>query len=455
MSNFEEQDLHRLVKQALDSGAAATVADAQALFRGYRLALTIGPDDAERPAHQLALLTALALGRRVFHGGVQVAGSLSAPLLVPLPLGSTLGEAVASLGGTPVDDVLDGRPTISVTAVPLSRAADFHVRTAFSGWRGGVVPSDAEAPPPSGDTMALSPMLSAALAVNEAFAFVADRHAVAGRRRVGLSLWNPSSTSDWLTPDGAPALELVPSRLWIMGLGHLGQAYLWALGVLPIPAGGGFELVLQDSDVISRSTESTSVLTDASMVGQRKTRAMAAWAERRGFRTTIYERTFDASFRRRPSEPAIAFCGIDNALGRQALDDAGFSLVVEAGLGRGHRDFRTLRLHTLPGSRRSVDMWKTTQTAEDVAGRAAYRRLLEAGALDQCGVTLLAGKAVGAPFVGAVAATLAVSQVLRLLHGAPIDQLVDLDLQSVEHRLIVEQQRDFSSVNPGYLRVQC
>jgi hypothetical protein len=67
---------------------------------------------------------------------------------------------------------------------------------------------------------------------------------------------------------------------------------------------------------------------------------------------------------------------------------------------------------------------------------------------------LLAGKAVGAPFVGAVAATLAVSQVLRLLHGGGIDQLVDLDLQSVDHREVVPQRQDFSSLNPGFLRVR-
>lgn len=453
MSRFDEQDLHRLVKQALDSGAAATVSEAEALFRGYRLTVTIGTNEAQRLPHQIALLTAIALGRRVFHGGVEVAGTLSVPLMVPLPLGTTLGDAVAMLGGSRSGAGSDGRPTITIADGPQPRVSDCHIRTVFAGWRGGVVPSDTACG--SGEpVMALSPMLSAALAVNEAFASVADRSPVAGRRRVGLSLWDPGSTADWLTSDGAPDLELVPSRLWIIGLGHLGQAYLWALGVLPVPSNGGLELVLQDTDAISRSTESTSILTDSSMVGARKTRAMAAWAERRGFRTAIYERSFDATFRRQSSEPTVALCGIDNAVGRQALDDAGFSLVVEAGLGRGHRDFRTMRLHTLPGSRRSSDMWKGAPTADDVTSRAAYQRLLADGMLDRCGVTLLAGKAVGAPFVGAVAATLVVSQVLRLLHGAPIDQLIDLDLQSVDHRVVVPQRLDFTNLNPGYLRAR-
>ena len=100
---------------------------------------------------------------------------------------------------------------------------------------------------------------------------------------VWLVAYHPHHVVEWLdlplplAPDSAPELELVPSRLWIMGLGHLGQAFLWALGVLPVPRDSGLELVLQDTDVISRSTVSTSILTDPSMIGIRKTRAMAAW----------------------------------------------------------------------------------------------------------------------------------------------------------------------------------
>jgi hypothetical protein len=64
----------------------------------------------------------------------------------------------------------------------------------------------------------------------------------------------------------------------------------------------------------------------------------------------ICERLFDAHFTRHPDEPAVALCGLDNALGRQAPDQVGFDFVVDAGLGRGHQDFRSIRLHTLPAS---------------------------------------------------------------------------------------------------------
>ena len=52
--------------------------------------------------------------------------------------------------------------------------------------------------------------------------------------------------------------------------------------------------------------------------------------------------------------------------------------VIEAGRGRGHRDFRTIRLHTLPGGRAAVDIWPHAgDAAEDLSERAAYTKMLE------------------------------------------------------------------------------
>src|SRR3954470_1024060 len=96
-TQFSQADqLHRLVKEALDSGAASSVAEAETMFRGYRLAVTIG-GEAHDPGHQATLLTTVALARRVFLGGVWVSGHLAVPLKAPLPLGDTLAAAVNAL----------------------------------------------------------------------------------------------------------------------------------------------------------------------------------------------------------------------------------------------------------------------------------------------------------------------------------------------------------------------
>jgi hypothetical protein len=82
--------------------------------------------------------------------------------------------------------------------------------------------------------------------------------------RSGCRCGQPAADCDWLSATAdEPALELLPSRLWLIGLGHLGQAYLWALGLLPYAHPEETHLVLQDVDIITPSTESTSILTDA------------------------------------------------------------------------------------------------------------------------------------------------------------------------------------------------
>jgi hypothetical protein len=452
MTAFTPADtLHRLVKQALDSGAASSIVEAEALFAGYRVGLRLDEAVAGDPHHQAALLTAVALARRVFLGGVSVAAPSGARVVAPMRFGRTLGQAVAALGGT-IGPMPDGVPIISIGGARAAEKIKFHVRAVFAGWRGGILPAYADIVPASAPVMPLAPMLAAALAVNEAFLFVSGEMPAAGRRVLGLSLWNPAPGLDWLDVDPLePSLSLLPSQLWLIGLGHLGQAYLWALGLLPYRKAAMASLVLQDIDIITPSTESTSVLSSGKIVGRKKTRAMAEWAERRGFATAICERMFDASFRRHPDEPAVALCGLDNAAGRRALDQVGFDFVVEAGLGRGHRDFRAVRLHTLPAHRPAAEIWLRQEDGEKTEDRAAYSRMLKDGTLDQCGVTLLAGKAVGAPFVGAAAATLAVAELLRLLNGGPVHELIDLDLKDPEYRTVAVTSTDFTALNPGYI----
>jgi hypothetical protein len=443
--------LHRLVKQLMDNGTAATVAEAETIFHGYKLVIDYQPDDADEAGQQTILLTCVALAKRVFLGGVTVVGNLSAMQKTPLPLGPTLQDAVLSLGATvqPEDRPAPLRILIGRAPAPVS---GFAIRAVAAGWRGGIVPGNSLLSLHGASSIPPAAMLAAALAVNEAFLSVNGTAPVAGRRSLGLSLWNLQAETDWLADDSSePALTYLPSSLWLIGLGHLGQAYLWGLGLLPYADAQSLKLVLEDTDRVTPSTESTSILTDASMVGQRKTRVLASWAERRGFQTEIQERLFGGWIKRQNFEPTAALCGIDNALGRTALDQAGFDLVLEAGLGRGHRDFRTMRIHSFPGSRSSEEIWtRTDAVREDATQQAAYEDLLKKGALDQCGITLLAGKAVGAPFVGATAAALVLSELLRILHGGSLNQLVDVDLLSIEHRTVVPSRTSFHERNPGF-----
>src|SRR5262249_25246637 len=152
----------------------------------------------------------------------------------------------------------------------------------------------------------------------------------------GLDLWD--YRRDWMRGTEAPGADRLPSSAWIVGLGNLGQAYLWTLGLLPYGEHAA-ELAMQDTDVLTLSNLSTSLLTYRDTMRRKKTRALADWADARGFRTAIVERPFAADFKIQPREPSVALVGVDNALARQSMEDVGFARVVEAGLGRGPQDF--------------------------------------------------------------------------------------------------------------------
>ena len=91
----------------------------------------------------LELLTTVALGRRVFLGGVEVIGPLDAPLVLAMPFGRTLADSVQALGGK-----LRGEggptPTIVIGGCVGKRREGFCVRTAAKGWRGGILPIHSE-----------------------------------------------------------------------------------------------------------------------------------------------------------------------------------------------------------------------------------------------------------------------------------------------------------------------
>lgn len=440
--------LNRLVKLAIDTGEVETIEDAQRLFTGYRLAVSVGADAVNSPTKQAALLTIVNAGRRSLLGGVEISGAADMPLALPLAPYRTLGEAVRGLGGNVVNSIRQDSPLIVVGDGPAGAEHECEIRVTFDGWAGGIVPLRADAMRlnercefvPSG-------VVAGALAVAEVFQHLRGSQPAAGRRSAGLSLWRPDL--DWRAVDAAgPAISRLPAALWLIGLGNLGQAYLWTLGLLPYADAGDVQLVLQDFDLIAESNDSTSMLTQQALIGQYKTRAMAQWAERRGFRTAIVERRFAPDFRVASHEPAVALCGVDNELARSALEDVGFGRIVEAGLGGGTSDFLGFRTHIFPGARKARDIWSGGTTGD--AARIdlpAYRSLAATGA-DRCGLTQLAGRTVGAPFVGAVAGAAVIAELLRMVNGAHGYDLLDGHLKDLGHRTVVQAQ-DLPPFNPG------
>lgn len=414
---IDQTQLHRTAKIFMDSGRAATHQEALAILYGFRLNVLAGPEVGQSIQHQQALLSLVNAGRRTFLGGVFVSGPTAGPLLAHLADGLTLGDGIEALGGQ-IADAPDASSPLAVIGNPPSvPPGPACWQLTWQGWRGGVVPIKQGIRLTDYGANPLTPVLAASVCAAEVFAWCAGDHAMAGKRSAGLSLWRPGAP--WLSPDlSEPQISLLPSRLWLIGLGNLGQAYAWLLACLPYKDAAAVELVLQDFDTIAESNDSTSLLSTKAKIGIKKTRVVGAWLERRGFNTTFEERRFGSWSNRMDQEPGVALCGVDNALARADLDKAGFDLVVESGLGGGPDGFRNFSVHTFPASRRSEQVWPRHMGARaaDVS-LPAYSALRAAG-LDECGLAQLASRTVGVPFVGLLAGTLVMSELLRRLHGA-------------------------------------
>jgi len=435
---------NRLAKLDLDLGEAGDPEAAMTRLKGYVAHIRVGAEVTGSVAHQIAVLTLVNILSRFALGGVTLSGMLDAPMLAPWP-GRTLLAAIEALGGTAGEPAGDCPTTIVGTADDV---ADRAIQLTFEGWRGGIVPAGAARLNETKGT-AISAVLAAAIGAAEIFAML-RKEVAAGRRLRGLSVWRPDGDQDWLSPvsDGPPLL-LLPNRLWILGLGHLGQAFLWALAMCPYADRADVSLVLQDMDDVTGSTASTSILTMRASRG-RKTRDVARTLEALGFSTVLIELPFDDQFKRRPEDPSVLICGVDNAHARSQLEAPGFPLIIEAGIGRTAQDFQAIRLHTFPSRRQAAELWKigVVDTTAVVTEKPGYQRLRDGG-VDDCGLARLAGTAVGAPFVGTVAGVLMLGQILRLLHGDQVDAVIDLDLQALDARRAVPSAIPLV-LNPGF-----
>jgi hypothetical protein len=254
-----------------------------------------------------------------------------------------------------------------------------------------------------------------------------------------MSLWRPGAC--WLAPEPEPPLAFLPSRLWIIGLGNLGQAFAWLLACLPFSPVSRPVLLLQDFDSMTPANLSTSLLTSDGDAHRKKTRVLAQWLELRGFDTILEERRFGKWTLRTSDEPGAALCGVDNALARASLETAGFGLIVEAGLGAGPQGFRHMFMHTFPGSRSAAEIWSNAAAApsRSVEEMPAYQALRQRGR-DNCGLTQLASRTVAVPFVSLTAGCLVLSELLRRLHGGVALEVASLSLLSLDDIEVVSSQ---------------
>ncbi|WP_413707139.1 hypothetical protein [Ralstonia sp. Ralssp110] len=411
------------MKLLVDSGECATLEDALTTFSGYGVRLILSDEVARSPAQQVIALTVINAAARSFQGNVKVSGSTNLALTLPGFEGIRLSQFELWVGVNPACQPTHAWPTIYV-GTREDTAVGKVLAPWASGWTFGI-----GGQAPSTDALEVfvpACVAAGALAVSEAFSMLRCDNPYAGRRAVSFSLWSMKNDAAQPPEKVSPTLD---GGLWCVGLGHLGQAYCWTLSLMADIVTG--PLVLQDSDIVTPSTITTSVLSTPADIGRKKTRVVADWMERRGFETRLVERRFNSATRVSAGEPLTALFGVDNVAARRACEAAGFSLVLDAGLGSGYKDFRSLRVRCFPGASSADRIWATDAEAVTNPLAPAYQAMLAAGK-DPCGITTLATRAVGAPFVGCYAAALLIAELLRRRSGQTVNSVLDISLRSPE-----------------------
>ena len=415
----------RPAKALIDRGAAPTFDDAAKILAGACPNVVAGPD-AVTHAHQAALLTAIEATVRAFgdarvHLPAAVAG---ASCTVPGNLGATIADVIAEAGGNLVTtaEIVTAAPTIVVGTVP--EATEMTLQITWDQWFAHVDIGGRRLP--ERGNMVLAAVAAAGIAVTECFRRVLGTLEACQRNR-SLNLWRPDAPIYPTAPVPlgyefiGPDLRYLPSSVWMVGLGHLGQGYAWCWRLLPYADPSACEILLQDFDKVNPANQTTGMFVRDGDTDRMKTRVIADVLERAGFKTRIVERRLLTDTRRGTTEPPLALIGVDKVEPRHLISDVGWTLAVDVGLGAGPIDFTGISIHTFPAPTPSTEVpaWQgsgASQRAERAQEQAAYRAARADGA-DACGLIQIAETAVAAPFVGVVAACLALAEPLRVLHG--------------------------------------
>ena len=414
-------DVHRTVLLAAHDGTQPTLDAAIAAHDRTGIVICADKQTCRDASGQAAILTAVVTARRAFGTVTVHAEDPAAILTAGIFKGRALADAVASQGARLLPAAAPGAageawPVLLLgpgTPVPPGKHLTA-LRASWRGWTARVAPAGLPGET-AGTACVLAPIAAAALGVSEAFGAVRSAPGSdAGYRDIALNLWNPGADHQ----DNGPDLSHAPAAWWLVGLGHLGQASAWVISWLPYADPSGIEAVLQDTDRTTPANYSTGVLTPEGSDGVPKTRLVAAALENAGFTTRIIERRVGSDFRAAPGECHVALLGVDNLPTRRLTSGTGWTLAIDTGLGDQPGNFDSILIHRFPGSRRSdtIPAWQPREPhAVTIPQTAAFADLQEHH--DPCGVTELAGKAVGAAFVGVTAGCLAIAEALRELHG--------------------------------------
>jgi len=404
--------------KALTDNSALNFQCADEVIEATYVAIIVNPTVILTAAGQAATLTAMVAASKTFRHVTIVCPSDVAFQGSPLKVVSLV--QAAALLGVFVAQEQSANFTHAIFIGPGQvGTVPFEVYCWWDGWLAGVRNQfDWEAVGASWFPIAGS--FAAAQAVREVFAQVCGKRGGVPRSS-SISLWEPWSTID--QADSGPSEIHLVNNIALVGLGHLGQGFLWNLLLLPIH---GDQMLLWDYQYTAEENIGTGVLTTPSDVGTRKTRVANRWLEAHGWKTALIEQKFTAGQKWNAEGPPLIVSALDSPIPRRWILDADYPLMIDLGVGHGASDFEYAQLRMLPNG--ATDSWTNSEkqkSVDELLCRPAYAQMA-----DQCGAFSLASSSVAVPYVGLAVGALAVSQLLRYAAMRSTRRILQIELSA-------------------------
>ncbi|RWK65598.1 hypothetical protein [Mesorhizobium sp.] len=414
----------RIAKVITDAvGSGRDFDQAAAALDAVHVAVVTSGKVIASAAAQAAVVTALNTAVKCF-GKASLVCPHDLPLEAKLALGSDL-SAVAEACGAQVSVLMPSSVT-HVIAVGNTPVAGAFVRCWWNGWSTGVLPGwDYELCGDSGNPLA--GVFAGALAVREIFAnAIGRRHSV--NRRAVISLWQPWLHGD--EPAPAPAVLTLPRSLWLIGLGHLGQGFLWSLAFLPA---AGTHAILQDDQTVGEENVGTGLVTQLLDFEKenKKARVAARWLEGAGWSTSLLERRNYGDLQPADDDPPVVLTSLDEPTARLAIAKAGHGFMIDAGVGHGAFDFEIGQIRVVPKGADTNGLWVHAAKPKNIDAMLetpAYREY--ARKYDGCGTFTLAEASAAVPFVGAAIGALTIAQLLRVASTCSTPRIMQIELNA-------------------------
>jgi molybdopterin/thiamine biosynthesis adenylyltransferase len=382
---------------------------------------------------QMAFLTAVNIAKRVFLGGVFCVLPEFVPNLLVLK-SDNFKDLVIKYGGSLTNDSPDANAMKILFGVECYD--DNCAEVVAEGWRGGVnfINQERVIFVKSNNPISLGPVAAASLACYFAFYKIYKLVDLELGINNGVSLWNINSGTEWYkdSNDG-PRNLYMPRKIWALGLGHLGQAYLWTCGLMPIKEPSNVLFLLQDNDIVENENIGSQVLCNESNIGFPKTRACLKFLEDLDFKTQIVEKRFLAGNSEEEWIKVFPFLlnGVDNAQTRKNINKNNLKLFLDGATNGSLSLFDSFTLKNVSNIEKDSDsIWPVNETAEKVLHRNLYDRYNKE---NKCGILTNIG--ISVPFVGLFAATFVIAELLRSLNQGIIYSIVSFrmrDLSSME-----------------------